>query len=150
MPYWEFVDFGVRTVISVGLPRSNRRKPFTMLVSTLRRLGIVTPPVFAVIMLPVMIATLLLPDIILLVVIAAVVMSPKWAVSEFTHDSVVNEYQASEWQRLNRSRTDVKAVRNIGRGGNLIPDYSLKPFMWRVSYQDQFLKVCHQIRIRVL
>ena len=54
---------------------------------------------------------------------------------EFTHDSVVNEYQASEGQRLNRSRTDVKAVRNIGRGGNLVPDYSLKPFMWRVSYQ---------------
>lgn len=53
--------------------------------------------------------------------------------NEFSHHSVVGEYQSSEWVALGRSSTDIAGVFEF-RGGKLVKKFGGQPFMWRIGY----------------
>ena len=53
---------------------------------------------------------------------------------EFSHHSVVSEYQASEWVALGRSSTDMAGVFE-NRGGKMVKKFGSQPFFWRVGYE---------------
>ncbi len=53
--------------------------------------------------------------------------------SEFSHYSIVNEYQSSEWVSLGRSSTDVAGVFEQ-KGGKMVKKFGSKPFFWRIGY----------------
>jgi hypothetical protein len=52
---------------------------------------------------------------------------------EFSHHSIVNEYQASEWVMLGRSSTDMAGVFEY-KSGKLVKKWGGQPFMWRLAY----------------
>lgn len=53
--------------------------------------------------------------------------------NEFSHHSIVNEYQSSEWVSLGRSSTDIAGVFEQ-KGGKMVKKFGSQPFMWRIGY----------------
>jgi hypothetical protein len=54
--------------------------------------------------------------------------------NEFSHHSIVNEYQSSEWVSLGRSSTDIAGVFEQ-KGGKMVKKFGSQPFMWRIGYE---------------
>lgn len=52
---------------------------------------------------------------------------------EFSHHSIVNEYQASEWVSLGRSNTDMEGVFE-SKGGKMVKKFGSQPFFWNIGY----------------
>lgn len=52
---------------------------------------------------------------------------------EFSHHSIVNEYQASEWVALGRSSTDMAGVFE-NKAGKMVKKFGSQPFFWNIGY----------------